>query len=462
MNYRELFTSFARTDDTPTRAVLIGAGQFGRALIAQARRIALLDLVGLCDLDVDRCISDCVAAGYDKGDIAVCGSAAEARSKQDAGKLVVTDDPQVVIGMDCDVMVEATGNAEAGATNCVGAIEQGRHIVLVNKETDSVVGPILSQRARAAGLTLSQVDGDQPSLLLGLISWAETLGMRVVSAGKASEHDFVYDEGRGVVFVEGQGQDIRLPGGLFHRSDQALADLVAERASVLSDLPQRTPPDYCEMCLVANGSGLKPDRPDLHAPIARTIELPDLFRSRVQGGILETENTLDIFNCYRRSDEISFAGGVFAVLETPDPATGVLFRAKGIPVSADCRNVLVYNPTHLLGSEAPVSILASHRLGMATGSANVRPVCDVVMQATRGLPAGTVLEGRGTHHRIEGVAARLVDYQPLSSDTPVPYFLGIDRTLARPVNAGEAIACGSLQPLDRSLLYDLRVQQDRL
>lgn len=36
-------------------------------------------------------------------------------------------------------------------------------------------------------------DGDQPSLLVALVSWARLLGLEVVCAGKAGEFDFVFD-----------------------------------------------------------------------------------------------------------------------------------------------------------------------------------------------------------------------------------------------------------------------------
>ena len=49
--------------------------------------------------------------------------------------------------------------------------------------------------AAARGKIVTPVDGDQPSLLIALVSWAEVLGFDIVSAGKSSEYDFVYDRG---------------------------------------------------------------------------------------------------------------------------------------------------------------------------------------------------------------------------------------------------------------------------
>ena len=49
------------------------------------------------------------------------------------------------------------------------------------------------------------------------------------------------------------------------------------RAKAIAALPQRTVPDFCEMALVANATGLMPDRPDFHAPLTRAVELPWRF-----------------------------------------------------------------------------------------------------------------------------------------------------------------------------------------
>jgi predicted homoserine dehydrogenase-like protein len=106
---------------------------------------------------------------------------------------VVVPDGGLLAELPLDVVVEATGDPEVGAANAVAAIDAGKHLVMVTKEADSVIGPLLARRAAAAGRIVTPVDGDQPSLTIGLKSWAELLGLKVVAAGKASEYDFVWD-----------------------------------------------------------------------------------------------------------------------------------------------------------------------------------------------------------------------------------------------------------------------------
>ncbi len=462
MNYTDLLERFS-IGPSHTTAALIGVGQFGRTLLMQSRRLPHMSLNVLCDLDMGRLQETCRSVGLSPDEIEVCEGSAAAAKAIEAGKLVLTQDAAVALEAPVDVIVEATGNAEAGTRNTLKAIDEGRHIVLVTKETDSVVGPILAQRAARHGLVVSQADGDQPSLLLGLMSWARTLGLDLVCAGKASEYDFVFDLEAGEVRAEGIDTRLPLTPDLWSLAPGDLAASMAERSLALSTLPQRTPPDYCEMCLVANASGLKPDRPDFHAPVARVSELPDLFRIRAEGGVLDRDGVLDMFNCFRRPDEVSAAGGVFVVVRIPDEETGRLFQAKGMPVSADATHLLAYNPTHLLGIEAALSVIVPHRLGLATGSNTVSPVCDVAMRATQALKAGTVLDDHGHHHHhVDGVEALLVDNCALSEGTALPYFMAMGCALMRDVDAGEVITPDAVRAPESSVLWSLRAEQDQV
>ena len=68
------------------------------------------------------------------------------------------------VACDVDIVIEATGSVEAGASNALRAIEHGRHVIMVTVEADVVVGPILQRKAEAAGVVYSMAYGDQPAL----------------------------------------------------------------------------------------------------------------------------------------------------------------------------------------------------------------------------------------------------------------------------------------------------------
>ena len=130
---------------------------------------------------------------------------------------------------------------------------------MVSKEADSVVGSYLSQQVNKAGVVAKPVDGDQLSLLIGLLSWARLLGLSVVAAGKSSEYDFVYDRTHGT--VSWRGEAIALPdfADVWVMPERGVKETVEARSEMLWAFPQRTVPDLCEIAVVCNHSDLLPD-----------------------------------------------------------------------------------------------------------------------------------------------------------------------------------------------------------
>ena len=296
---------------------------------------------------------------------------AEAEAAFARGQIALVDDARLLAALPIEVVIEATGDPEGAAVTALAAIENGRHLVMVTKETEVVIGPMLAHLAAQRGVVHTPVDGDQPSLLIG----SDRLGAHARPAG---------DRGRQIQRVrfrlgceDGTVTAWETPVRREPISPRCFGDKASEPMALLAGraqlpFPRTTVPDLCEMGIVANHTGLMPDRPELHAPIARTIELAALFRPAAEGGLLAGPGRVDMFNCLRRSDELSFAGGVFIVVEAPDLATGRLFAAKGMPASPDGRYVMLHNPVHLLGAEAPMSALSAALLGATTGGSDVR------------------------------------------------------------------------------------------
>jgi predicted homoserine dehydrogenase-like protein len=445
-------TLFRAANERPVQAALLGAGEFGLSLVAQSLRMRSLRIRAAYDLDPAR-----VAAALDRMGVpnARCSGAASARAAFERCDLAICERLEDLLALPLDIVVEATGHAEAGAAHGAAAIQAGIGVAMVSKEAECVVGPALARRAAKAGVAWTLVDGDQPALLIGLVSWARTLGLPIVAAGKSSEYDFVFHP------AEQRTRWLSHEVASSGLSDlwalgEAIADTVEARAKALQELPLRTVPDFCEMALVANATGLLPDRPDFHAPLAHAPELPDLYAPRSAGGLLSRNGALDVFNCLRRPDEASFAGGVFVVVELADRRTGELFAGKGIPVSRDRRRALVYNPSHLLGVEAPTSILAAARLGHSILDDRYQLRVDLVARAGRELPAGQRLEIEGARHAVPGLEPLLLPAEVRSPTAPIPYYMAVGRRLARTVRAGEFITFADIQAPEGSILWALR------
>ncbi|NDW33391.1 NAD(P)H-dependent oxidoreductase [Salipiger sp. PrR007] len=450
--------------DRGTRSVeccIIGTGGFGRSFLAQGLVVPGLSVRVAVDRESAIAVESLRSVGIAEEDIRACSDAAEARRAWDEGAYIAAGDFATVADLPVSVVVEATGAPEVGARHARLAIEKGRHVALVSKEVDSVIGPGLAAMARERGVIVSPVDGDQPSLLIGLITWAEVLGLEIVSAGKSSEYDFVYDRDAGTMSVDGRVVEVPTFAGLERLGDADCAEMVARRAAATAMLPQRAVPDLCEMTLVANACGMSPDRPDLHCPIARIDEVASILCEAGQGGLLSRAGVLDVFHCLREPGEISFAGGVFVVVRCIHDETWDLLRGKGHLVSRTGQTAMIFIPRHLLGMEAATTVFEIGLRGVSSGAEQPVHQVDLVAHADRDFPAGTHLAMGGHHHSIEGVSSRMLPGVALDPQAPAPFYLASNATLARDVRAGELIRMGDLQLDPDSELLRLRKDQDR-
>ncbi|WP_111559513.1 SAF domain-containing protein [Paracoccus sediminilitoris] len=455
-----LIGHFAARQGRTVQTAIVGTGGFGSSFLAQARRVDGLACRVAVDRDAAKAAAALASVGVDPVRIAVCDDAASARAAWEAGDWIAAGDLATVASLPLDVVLEATGDPEAGARHAEMAIAAGHHVVMVTKETDSVVGPILSRMARDRGVVVAPVDGDQPSLLIGLATWAQVIGLQIIAAGKSSEYDFVFDPDTGQVISNGRAIAAPDLSAWLDPADRPWAAVAAGRGRALRALPQRAVPDLCELTLVANALGFSPDRADLHAPIARIPEVADLMTD--QGGLLSGQGRLDVFHCLRLPKEVSFAGGVFVTVACDDAETWDMLRDKGHVVSRDGRTAMVGLPRHLLGLEAATTVFEAALHGVSSGARNPRPVVDLTAFADADLPAGTVLRAEGHHHTIAHVSGRMTPAARIADDAPVPYYLAAGRALRRDVAAGQPILCADVALDEGSALLRLRRQQDTI
>ena len=454
--YLETLQQSARTKTV--KALLMGAGEYGFSFLAQSRRTPGLRVAAVYARRVERGVAAFRHAGLPEEAIRTCGNLAQAQAALAAGKVVVSDDALMLMQLPIDIVVESTGAPEAAALHADAALRNGKHVAMVSKEPDSVVGPLFHQRAKAAGLVYTPVDGDQPSLLMQLVVWARVLGLEILCAGKTSEYDFVYDPAAKRLTSLDRVADAVGVDALWEFGGRDIRSVVNARAAALTAIPQHTVPDLVEMGLVANATGLAPDTSDFHAPIARTPEIADVLVPTEMGGILHGTGRVDVVNSLRRPDEASFAGGVFVVVRCEDRKSWEVLRAKGHVVNRTGDAAMIYRPSHLLGVESATTVLSAVLHGRSSGPDDMQPRFDVVGKTNKPLPAGTILEATGHHHQIDGVDGLLVPARAATGANPIPFYLMAGNRLLRDAPAGTVIAAEMVEPPKESLLWALRRQ----
>jgi predicted homoserine dehydrogenase-like protein len=446
---------FCSSQERTVRAGVIGCGDFGSGIVAQGAAAPSLEIAAVADQDVDAARLAYQGAGIAEDRVALCDSQRAALRALEAGKSLIVADPLLLMELPLDLIVESTGIPEAGALHAEAAIRHGKHVVMVNKEADVTVGPILKHLADQAGVVYTAVDGDQHGLLMGLVSWARGLGLEVLCGGKARDREILWDPrartisggSRGIPLTEEEARAFDpLPEG---PAETALEARLARGRVGNWDL--------VELVIAANATGLVPDLTDgIHCPTVYTSEIPRVLCPREAGGILGSRGVIDAVTCLRQSHEAGLAGGVFIVVTSATSAAREVLSGGGVCHNGDGTATLITRPYHLLGVETIRSILAAGLHGVATGAKEYRPRFDVFLRAARDLPAGTLLTG----DHSPDVAAFTGAAAPVAEGRALPSHLGTGNRLARAVTRGTVITREMVEAPANSALWALRARQD--
>ncbi|MEK9905925.1 MAG: Gfo/Idh/MocA family oxidoreductase, partial [Rhodospirillales bacterium] len=366
--YQELVARAAASK--PVRVGLIGAGKFGSMFLSQVPTTNGLVVAQIADLDPKKAMEACRSVGWDNSLIE------QTQFTDDAFKMMQSGS--------VDVVVEATGNPVVGFRHAREAIRNGLHIVMVNVEADVLVGGLLAEEARRAGVVYSMAYGDQPALTCELVEWARSTGFEVVAAGKgtkflpsfhSSTPDTVWDH---YGLTREQAADAGMNSQMFN-------SFLDGTKSAL------------EMAAIANATGLKPPSNGLIFPPAGMDDLAHVLRPTSEGGQLESKGMVEVVSSLERDGRPVFKDlrwGVYVVIEAPNDYAAACFRQYGMNTDASGRYSAMFKPFHLIGLELNISILSAALLNKPTGS-TLDFSGDVVATAKRPLKAGEILDGEG-------------------------------------------------------------------
>ena len=130
----------------PIRIGVIGAGTFGSMFLAQARRTPGMKLVGIAELALEKAAQTCLEAGWPREAIGYENSAGAINDGAGRGRIILTDNAEQLIKADLDIIIESTGIAEAGTYHAWIALENGKHVVMVNIEAGALLGRVRRER----------------------------------------------------------------------------------------------------------------------------------------------------------------------------------------------------------------------------------------------------------------------------------------------------------------------------
>ncbi len=369
------------TAGRPVTVGVIGAGKFGTMFLAQARLTRGLHIVAVADLNVERARKQLAAAGWPAEQVAASslGDAIKTRATH------ITADADALTGFaGIEVVVEATGIPEAGIKHALDAIAHGKHVVMVNVEADALAGPLLAQKARAAGTVYSLAWGDQPALICEHVDWARACGFKVVAAGKGTRYEPHYHQSN--------------PDNVWDILDRYLniTDRQSINPKMFNSFVDGTKSGI-EMTAVCNATGLVPQSGGLSFPPATRFELADICKPKSAGGLLEKEGVTEIVSSVDRDGRDvphHLALGTYVVIEGETDYARQCFKEYAMLPDRSGRYAALYRPIHMIGLELGISVasaaLRAEPTGAPTGFRS-----DVVATAKRSLKTGEILDGEG-------------------------------------------------------------------
>lgn len=406
-----------QNEGKPIRIGLIGAGQMGRGFIAQVAGIPGMEVTAVADINPDLAADAFRRAGLEPTHGLSSGSGITHAVTDDAAEVARYDN--------VDVLVEATGVPEVGARAAYDAIEAGKHIVMLNVETDITIGVYLKKLADDADVVYTGSAGDEPGAILELCDFANSLGFEVVVAGKGKNNP---------LDVTATPDSLADEAGRKSMNPKMLTSFVDGTKTMV------------ELCATANALGFVPDVPGGHGP-AETVpnNLPDIFRLKEEGGILSSYQTVD----YVRG----VAPGVFIIVRSAegDVRDTMVYLGQGAGP-----NHVLYRPYHLTSLETPISAARAVIYGDATITSLPQPTAEVVAVAKRDLNPGDKLGGIGAADYYGNVR------EVRSASEMLPMGLAAGATMKQAVAKGDDIPRSAVELAGNSFVAELRARQDEL
>lgn len=348
-------------EGNPVRVAIIGAGYMGRGMALQIiTAIRGMKLVAISN----RTLSEAARAYEQAGvtDVAGVSSVGELEAVIAAGRYAITDDPMLLCEAEgIDAVVEATGEVEFGAHVTLRAIEHGKHVILMNAELDAVVGPILKVYADRAGVIITNVDGDQPGVVMNLYRFVKTIGYKPVLAGN----------------IKGLQDHYRTP-----ETQKAFADANKQKPRMITSFADGTKISM-EMAVVANATGFGVGTRGMYGPECKHVtEAASLFPldQLMNGGMVDFILGAEP------------GPGVFVLGYNDEPIKQQYMQYLKM---GDGPLYVFYIPYHLPHLESPITVARAVLFHDAATAPLGGPVVDVITAAKRDLKADEVLDGIG-------------------------------------------------------------------
>lgn len=407
---------------------LIGCGKMGKGLVSQLSHIDGMRASVIVDHTPAKGKNALIESGVHASQILTTDNLQKAERQLERGGFVVSDNPELLYKLpQIQGVVEATGNAPTGAEIAWKTMENKKHIIMLNVECDSVVGPILYKKAQEEGVVYTGSKGDEPGAIIDLVDFAWGAGFEVVAVGK------------------GKNNPLNIHATQDLLREEALSKGLSPR--MLTSFVDGTN-TMTELTAVANAIGFVPDVIGGHGITTNPKEIAKKFCLKEQGGILNQYGIVDY--------AFGMAPGVFCIVTSQQKEVIDLMKYLGL---GEGPNYLLYRPYHLTSLETPITIFDA-LVEKESSLAPIEGQCsDAVAIAKKDCQKGESVNGIGSDQVYGTIVSHR--YQKKNNLLPIGQVTP-EMRFTTDVKEGEMITYDMVEMDEDRLINKLRKKQDEM
>jgi predicted homoserine dehydrogenase-like protein len=408
----------------PIRVAITGAGYMGRAVAQQiVTGMRGMKLVAISNRTLPEAERAYKLSEVEK--VRCVKSIADLEDAIAKGDYAITDDATLLCdAKGIDAIIEATGEIEFGAQVALRALQNGKHLISVNAQIDTAIGPILKVYADKAGVIFTNIDGDEPGVAMNLIRFLRTVGYKPVLAGN----------------MKGFINPYRNP-----ETQAAFAAKYNQKPRMITSFADGSKLAM-ELAILANATGFKVGKRGMYGP--KCDHVTDVIKhfsvdQLLQGGLVDYTLGAAPNNC------------AFVVAYSDHPIKQQYmnyFKMGEGPL------YVFYTPFHLPHLQLPLTVARAVLFNDPTVTPLGAPSCEIISVAKRDLKAGEVLDGIGgfTSYGI------LENADVFHKENLLPIGLSENCRLKRDMAKDEPISYDDVELPDGRLCDKLRAEQEAL
>lgn len=366
------------------RTGIVGAGQMGRGMVTQMAIMKGISPSIVSDIKIENVINAFHYAGISDEQIAIAKTLEDANKYMEMGKFVATDNSDLISQANLvECAIDVTGVPEVGVKIAIDSMNNGKHVVMMDVETDVVIGSYLKKLGDKNGVVYTGSAGDEPGAVMELYSFAKAMGMDVKVMGKGKNNKLDYDCNPDTVLEEATRRKM---------SPRMLCAFKDGTKTMV------------EMTAMSNATGLVPDVIGGHGPVAspaeRCKELNEIFKLKEDGGILNKHGVVEYVN--------GIAPGVFVTVSTENEEIAYQMQYHSMGPGPLWT---LYRPYHLCNLETPLTVAKAVIDKEPTIIPIDGPVSECITVAKRDLKAGEYIDGIGGYTTYGSIATSKETYE---------------------------------------------------